>query len=111
MARYLFRNAQILDAERGDYISDGSVLVEGDRILEVGGADVQGSSAQSFDLAGLTLMPGLIDAHVHVTAVTADLAQLAELSAAYVTARAARVLAGMLQRGFTTVREIGRAHV
>ena len=95
MTRYLFRNATILDAERGDYLADGSVLVEGDRILEVGGADVQASDAQSFDLHGMTLMPGLIDAHVHVTAVTADLAALAEWSPAYVTARAARVLAGM----------------
>ena len=39
MARYLFRNAKILDAERGDYLADGSVLIEEDRILEVGGAD------------------------------------------------------------------------
>lgn len=109
MARYLFRNANILDAERGDYLADGSVLVEGERILEVGGAGVQASDAQSFDLRGMTLMPGLIDAHVHVTAVTADLATLTEWSPAYVTARAAHVLAGMLQRGFTTVRDVGGA--
>ena len=109
MARYLFRNANILDAEHGDYLPDGSVLVEGDRILEVGGADVQASDAQSFDLRGMTLMPGLIDAHVHVIAVTADLARLPEWSPAYVTARAARVLVGMLRRGFTTVRDVGGA--
>lgn len=109
MAHYLFRNANILDAERGDYLADGSVLVEGDRILEVGGADVQASDVQSFDLLGMTLMPGLIDAHVHVTAVTADLARLSEWSPAYVTARAARVLVGMLRRGFTTVRDVGGA--
>ena len=78
MARSLFRNATILDAERGDYLADGSVLVEGDRILEVGGADVHASDVQSFDLRGMTLMPGLIDAHVHVIAVTADLARLPE---------------------------------
>jgi imidazolonepropionase-like amidohydrolase len=109
MARYLFRNATILDAERGDYLADSSVLVEGDRIVEVGGADVQASDARSFDLRGMTLMPGLIDAHVHVTAVTADLAALVEWSPAYVTARVAHVLAGMLQRGFTTVRDVGGA--
>src|SRR5436309_1023515 len=109
MARFLFRNAHILDTERGDYLPDGSVLVEGDRILEVSGADVQASDAQSFDLHGMTLMPGLIDAHVHVTAVTSDLARLAEWSPAYVTARAARVLEGMLRRGFTTVRDVGGA--
>jgi imidazolonepropionase-like amidohydrolase len=109
MARYLFRNAKILDAERGDYLAESSVLVEGERIVEVGEADVQASDAQSFDLHGMTLMPGLIDAHVHVTAVTADLAAMTEWSPAYVTARAAHVLAGMLQRGFTTVRDVGGA--
>ena len=109
MARYLFQNAQILDAERGDYLAEGSVLVEGDRILEVGGADIHASEAQSFDLRGMTLLPGLIDAHVHVTAVTADLGRLTEWSPAYVTARAARVLVGMLRRGFTTVRDVGGA--
>jgi imidazolonepropionase-like amidohydrolase len=109
MARTLFRNAHILDAERGDYLPESSVLVEGDRILEVGGADIRAREVQRFDLRGLTLMPGLIDAHVHVTAVTADLAQLSEWSPAYVTARAARVLWGMLRRGFTTVRDVGGA--
>ena len=109
MARYLFRNAQILDAERGDYVADGSVLVEGDRILEVGGAEVHAGDVQSFDLRGMTLMPGLIDAHVHVVAVTADLAALSEWSPAYITARASRVLVGMLTRGFTTVRDVGGA--
>src|SRR5260370_10353290 len=109
MVRYLFRNANILDAEHGDYLPDGSVLVEGDRILEVGGADVQASDVQSFDLRGMTLMPGLIDAHVHVIAVTADLARLAEWSPAYVTARAARVLVGMLRRGVSTGRAVGGA--
>src|SRR5260221_430552 len=89
MARYLFRNAQILDAERGDYLADGSVLVEGDRILEVGGADVYARGAQSFELVGLAFLPGLIDAPVHVPPVTAHLARLAEWAPAYVTARTA----------------------
>ncbi len=109
MTRYLFRNANILDAERGEYAPDRSVLVEGDRILEVGGADVQASDVYTIDLHGMTLMPGLIDAHVHVIAVTADLTALTEWSPFYVTARASRVLTGMLRRGFTTVRDVGGA--
>jgi imidazolonepropionase-like amidohydrolase len=109
MTRYLFRNAQILDAERGNYLAASSVLVEGDRILEVGGAEMPASEVQRLDLRGMTLLPGLIDAHVHVTAVTADLGRLAEWSPAYVTVRAALVLEGMLRRGFTTVRDVGGA--
>jgi imidazolonepropionase-like amidohydrolase len=108
-SRYLFRNAALLDAQRGELLADRSVLVEGERIVEIGGSDVQTGTAHVFDLRGRTLMPGLIDAHVHVTAVTADLVALCEWSAAYVTARAARVLIGMLERGFTTVRDVGGA--
>lgn len=107
--RYLFTNANILDTEHGEYISDRSVLVEGGRILEVGGSDVHSDGAYSIDLRGKTLMPGLIDAHVHVTAITADLSAQTEWSPSYVTARSAHVLAGMLQRGFTTVRDVGGA--
>ncbi len=54
-------------------------------------------------------MPGLIDAHVHVCAVTADLSALAEWSPAYVAARAGSVMRGMLYRGFTTVRDVAGA--
>jgi imidazolonepropionase-like amidohydrolase len=61
------------------------------------------------DLRGRTLMPGLIDGHVHVTFVTADLSALAEWSPAYVTAKAARVMKDMLGRGFTTVRDVAGA--
>lgn len=59
--------------------------------------------------SGLLLMPGLCDAHVHVTATTANLAGLYSLSESLVTARATDILEGMLQRGFTTVRDAGGA--
>jgi imidazolonepropionase-like amidohydrolase len=107
--RFLFRHAAVLDAERGELVPDQSVLVEGEHILEVGGSEVKAEGADVLDLRGKTLMPGLVDAHVHVTAITADLAALAEWSPMYVTARAARVLGGMLRRGFTTVRDVGGA--
>ncbi|KAG2439715.1 hypothetical protein HYH02_010594 [Chlamydomonas schloesseri] len=61
------------------------------------------------DCAGAVLMPGLCDAHVHCTAITADLAALRSHSEAYVAARAAVILGGMLARGFTTVRDAGGA--
>lgn len=107
--RTLFRNATVLDAARGALVPDQSVLVVGETIADVGGQSLAAGDARVIDLRGMTLMPGLIDAHVHVTAVTADLQALTEWSPAYVTARAARVLAGMLSRGFTTVRDVGGA--
>ncbi len=107
--QFLFRNASVLDTERGELVPDRSVLVRGDRIVEVGGPGLQAGDAVEIDVRGRTLMPGLIDAHVHVNAVTADLADLETWPSAYVTARAARVLSEMLHRGFTTVRDAGGA--
>lgn len=60
----LFQNASLLDPDRGELLFERSVLVEGDRIREVGGAELKAIGAQSIDVHGRTLMPGLIDAHV-----------------------------------------------
>jgi imidazolonepropionase-like amidohydrolase len=108
-SRILFRNAALLDVERGELVRDRSVLVIDEIIAEVGGQEVAADEARIIDLHGLTLMPGLIDSHVHVTAVTADLAALAEWPPTYVTARSAQILTGMLGRGFTTVRDVAGA--
>jgi imidazolonepropionase-like amidohydrolase len=54
-------------------------------------------------------MPGLCDAHVHVTAWTANLTELMRTSPTYTAARAAEIMHGMLMRGFTTVRDEGGA--
>jgi imidazolonepropionase-like amidohydrolase len=108
--RLLLRDAAILDAAAGQLVEGQAVLVEGDRIVETGPtATVRARDAHTVDLAGRTVMPGLIDAHVHVNAVTADLAAIAEWSPAYVTARAAALLRDMLDRGFTTVRDVAGA--
>lgn len=110
LTRTLFKNAAVLDPRRGALVEDQAVLVDGDRILEVGDAtQITASDARTIDLGGRTLMPGLIDCHVHVTAATADLASQSEWSPMYLAARAAGILSGMLQRGFTTVRDAGGA--
>jgi len=106
----LLDNAKILDVEAGEYAEGKRVLVCGDHILEVGGKDVSApEGARVIDVGGRTLLPGLTDGHVHVTAVTADLAAQAEWSQTYVVARTVGVMRGMLHRGFTTVRDMGGA--
>jgi len=108
--RILLRDVAVLDADAGELVEGQAVVVEGDRIAETGPAgSVRAGDAVALDGRGMTLMPGLIDAHVHVTAVTADLAALEGWSPAYVTAQAAGVLRGMLDRGFTTVRDVAGA--
>ena len=106
----LLDNAKILDVEAGEYTEGKRVLVCGNHILEVGGKDVSApEGARVIDVGGRTLLPGLTDGHVHVTAVTADLAAQAEWSQTYVAARTVGVMRGMLHRGFTTVRDMGGA--
>ncbi len=105
----LFTNAAVLDVAAGQLVRGQSVLVTDDRIAAVGSDLTAPPGATSTDLGGKTLMPGLIDCHVHVTAATADLAQIEAWSPTYLAARAAMIMRDMLQRGFTTVRDAGGA--
>lgn len=105
----LLRDASLLDPRDVRVVPDRSILVEHGRIAKVGGPELGAPGATVLSAGGRTVMPGLIDAHVHVCAATADLSALAEWPASYVTARASHVLKDMLYRGFTTVRDVGGA--
>ena len=61
------------------------------------------------DCGGRTLMPGLIDSHVHVMLSEVNIRFLEAVPLTLMTARAARLMLGMLNRGFTTVRDTGGA--
>lgn len=109
MSSFLFTGGRLLDP-RHDTLREGiEVLVEGDRIVEVSDTPIRSAAATRVELGGRTLMPGLIDAHVHVTAVMVDLGANAMQPSSLAALRAARVMRGMLMRGFTTVRDVGGA--
>jgi imidazolonepropionase-like amidohydrolase len=57
---------RLLDVETGRMLSPGELLVRGDRIVEVGATVTHPQGAQILDLGDSTLLPGLIDAHVHL---------------------------------------------
>ena len=109
MAATIFANCAVLDGTRRERREDHHVLVEDRHIREVSDRPITSAVAETIDLAGRTLMPGLIDAHVHVLAVDAALARLSDRPVTLLTLQAAKVLEGMLQRGFTTVRDAGGA--
>jgi imidazolonepropionase-like amidohydrolase len=109
MAAIILANCTIIDGTRNERREDHHVLIEGAHIREVADRPLATAAAEMIDLHGRTLMPGLIDAHVHVLAVDAALARLAEQPLTLVALQAARVLEGMLRRGFTTVRDAGGA--
>ncbi|MEV6312785.1 amidohydrolase family protein [Streptomyces sp. NPDC051840] len=104
----LLRNARLLDVSTGDYREADLRCADG-RIVETGTALSAPDGVRSVDLTGAVVLPGLIDAHVHVTASTADLGALPSSSPSYVAAHSARIMGGMLDRGFTTVRDASGA--
>lgn len=111
----LVKAARVLDIRAGHYLENAAVLIEGERIKEVGPAAQVQSHAPKFakviDLSGATLLPGLIDCHTHLLARTAsgpdgyvlDLATKSQAFRALEGAADARIT---LRAGFTTVRDV-----
>ncbi|MFM8773794.1 MAG: amidohydrolase family protein [Actinomycetota bacterium] len=106
MSAIVLENARVFDGHdsRGDGMS---VLVEDDRIVDVSEGVIDAPGAERIDVGGRTLMPGLIDLHVHAYASDVSAAKINLADAPYRTAHAARMLGHALDCGFTTVRDIG----
>ena len=85
------------------------MLVEGDTIREVSPKPIKAAQADVIDCKGRTLMPGLIDCHVHVMLSEVNIRYLEAIPLTMMTVRAAALMRGMIDRGFTTVRDTGGA--
>ena len=108
---YLFTGGKLLDPREG-VLRDGlDVLVIDDRIAEIGPDITPPEGTETIALEGRTLMPGLIDCHVHVVAETLDLWGNMIAPASLAALRAARVMTEALSRGFTTLRDLGGADI
>ena len=105
----LLRNATLVDTTWPEPRPGCSILIEGDVIREVSDRPIASASAEPFDVRGKTVMPGLIDCHVHVVVSMVNIGSLALLPDSVATLRAVPILRGMLDRGFTTVRDAGGA--
>ncbi|MEP7056557.1 MAG: amidohydrolase family protein [Caldimonas sp.] len=108
-ASLVLHNATLFDSATGELRPNATVSVDGERIADVAFGTPPPAGARVIDLAGRTLLPGLIDAHVHVTATIPDFFRLTLLPQSLIAAQAKDILAGMLMRGFTTVRDGGGA--
>ena len=109
MSLTLFRNVHVLDLRQGVLLEGHAVLVADGRIREVSDRPIASPGARVIDGGGRTLMPGLIDCHVHVTFSQTNLGLLADTPNTTLAYRALPILRGMLRRGFTTVRDCGGA--
>ena len=110
MGDFLVEGANLLDLATGEWRPGSSVRIEGDRVVDVaddGRRLAAGDSVPRLDAGGRTLLPGLIDAHVHAALTSVDLAALARRPPSRIGIEAKENLERMLRRGFTTVRDAG----
>jgi len=106
--RVAVRAAHLVDPASGQRTDDVVVLIEGDRVAQVGAHLAIPSGVETIDLGRATLLPGLIDVHTHLTTQSeeyyADTFRRSPIDAAVrAPANAGRTLAA----GFTTVRDVG----
>lgn len=109
MTSFLLTNGRLLDPLNPTLIDGMQVLVRDGAVSAVSDVPLDADGATVVDLRGKTLMPGLIDLHVHVMAGQLNLAAQVNLPNVFVTLRAIPILKAMLRRGFTTVRDAGGA--
>jgi imidazolonepropionase-like amidohydrolase len=98
----------LLDVKSGHMLSNQQIVIEGDKIVSIGAATAAPVGANVIDLSNSTVLPGLIDAHVHLTGDNTKLGYeelgISVPREALTGAKNARIT---LEAGFTTVRNVG----
>ena len=108
----LLKNARMIDGTGADPVEGVSLVIKGQHIQEILTQDAGSLPADTLiiDCKGQTLLPGLIDGHVHICAVEADLTEQKRRNYPSVVAiRSLQVMLDCLDQGFTTVRDCGGA--
>lgn len=103
-------NATLFDATGAEPAENVTVVCDGDRIVDVArsSASLPRSATEVFDCAGRTVMPGLMDAHVHIGAVDVNiLEQHRNYQTSHAALRMGSILTRTLAQGYTTVRDAG----
>ena len=109
----LIKAARIIDGKSDRVIERGAILIEGDRIRAVGPEEAvvppEGARVEEFNYEGMTLLPGLVDCHVHLIGMGDGRAgdELAQLPDEVLTLQAARNARTHLYSGVTTIRDCG----
>ena len=108
LAPIVLHAARLLQIDTGTLLQPGEVLVEGDRIRAVGKSVAHPQGAKMLDLGDVTLLPGLIDAHVHLFLHPgAEDLQTVEESVPWRTILAEQAAKADLFAGYTAERDMG----
>ncbi len=111
-ARRAILCGQLIDGVSSEPRRDAAILVEGERIVAVGGREIVPDGVEVLDLGDATVLPGLIDTHVHLL-ISTDTYQSDHLrwSSAYKALRGLKAARECLMAGWTTLRVAGDADV
>jgi imidazolonepropionase-like amidohydrolase len=105
---FVFSGGRFLNP-RQDALLDGvELLIEDGIVKEVSDRPIR-TAATRIDLRGRTLMPGLIDAHIHIVLTEVNVQLLSDVPLTLLAAKGATAMRAMLMRGFTTLRDTGGA--
>ena len=111
----VLKAARLFDGKSNTLVQNGVVIVQGDKIVDVGANLAAPEGAQVIDLGDATLSPGFMDAHTHITLDYTDFnkRRMEELSlnVAEQTLRATTYARATVEAGFTTVRDVGSRFV
>ncbi len=104
--RILLTGGHLLDPRQDVLGARMDLLIEGGKVSAIGEHLAQRDGATVVDVSGLTVMPGLIDAHVHIYMNEANIAAASNVPQTYAAAKSTFMLKQMLHRGWTTVRDV-----
>ena len=111
-SRTIIRAGQLLDVRTGKTLTNQAIVIEDGKIVSVGAdSGAADASATVIDLSGKTVLPGLIDAHTHITfdpKFGYDRLAISLPREALIGAKNARIT---LLAGFTTIRNVGADRV
>ena len=109
MGAFVLRCGRLFDGLSDHLSGPVEILVEGDRIAEVGASVRRPVEAHTIDLSERTVSPGFIDTHVHLTMDAADLARQTLQSSAAKALKGLGIARDYMRYGFTTLRDMGCA--
>jgi imidazolonepropionase-like amidohydrolase len=105
--RTLIRGGVLIDGTGADPIEDGAILIENGKIVEVGPSSaIRSTGAEIIEAGGRTIMPGLIDAHIHIGSDgSPNVMRRLKDKHAYTAIKSAVHARKLLEAGFTTIRD------